>query len=200
VSFEVVWEPAAVDLCSRFLSDDAEGLRALSTPWTHLPTNLDQPKHFLSEHRGSTACASAAIASCTRSMTSPRWSRSGTSVGALDCAVDGRSERPHSGTSVRSQLPRPTAEYARGVEFSRELRAGVLSGDITVTFRLWRSPKVKVGGRYRVDLGQIEVDCIEVVPFAEIDESDLSRSGETDRESLRRRAAHAGPIQGDTLL
>jgi hypothetical protein len=108
--------------------------------------------------------------------------------------------RADGGTSVRSQLPRPTAEYDRGVEFSRELRAGVLSGDITVTFRLWRSPKVKVSGRYRVDLGQIEVDCIEVVPFAEIDESDLPRSGEIDRESLRRRAAHAGPIQGDTLL
>ncbi len=49
------------------------------------------------------------------------------------------------------------------MEFSRELRARVLSGDITVTFRLWRSPKVKVGGRYQVGPGQIEVDSIEQV-------------------------------------
>jgi hypothetical protein len=31
------------------------------------------------------------------------------------------------------------------VEFSRELRASVLAGDITVTFRLWRRLQVKAG-------------------------------------------------------
>jgi hypothetical protein len=36
------------------------------------------------------------------------------------------------------------------MEFSRELRDGVMSGDITVSFRLWRRPKVKEGGRYSV--------------------------------------------------
>ena len=76
----------------------------------------------------------------------------------------------------------------------------MLSGDITVTFRLWRSPKVTVGGRYRVGPGQIEVDSVEVLPFVEIDESDLLPAGETDLESLRRRAAHAGPIRDDTLV
>jgi hypothetical protein len=86
------------------------------------------------------------------------------------------------------------------VEFSSELRAAVLSGDITVTFRLWRSPRVKVGGRYQVGPGQIEVDSIEYLPFASIDETDLDRSGESDREAMRRRAAHAGPIHDDTLL
>lgn len=87
-----------------------------------------------------------------------------------------------------------------GVEFSPELRPEVLSGDITVTFRLWRAPKVKVGGRYRVGTGRIEVDSVELIPFAAVDVEDLARSGEADRESLRRRAAHAGPIHDDTLL
>lgn len=86
------------------------------------------------------------------------------------------------------------------MEFSRELRADVLSGDITVSFRLWRTPKVKAGGRYQVGAGEIEVDSIELVPFAAIDEADLRLAGEADLESLRRRAAHAGPIQNDTLL
>jgi hypothetical protein len=86
------------------------------------------------------------------------------------------------------------------VEFSRELRAHVLSGDITVTFRLWRQPKVKPGGRYRVDEGHIEVDSVELVPFSSIDSTDVRRAGETDLESLRRRAAHAGPIHDETLL
>lgn len=88
------------------------------------------------------------------------------------------------------------------MEFSRELRADVLSpsGDITVTFRLWRTPKVRVGRRYRVGSGQIEIDSIELMPFAAVDDEDLPRCGEADREALRRRAAHAGPIHDDTLL
>jgi uncharacterized protein YqfB (UPF0267 family) len=88
------------------------------------------------------------------------------------------------------------------VEFSQELRQDVLSGEITVSFRLWRRPKVKVGGRYRVagGLGQIEVDSVELVPFSSIDDADVRRSGEADLESLRRRAAHAGPIGDVTLL
>lgn len=86
------------------------------------------------------------------------------------------------------------------MEFSRELRADVLSGDITVTFRLWRHAKVKVGGRYRVGSGEVEVDSVELLPFAAIDETDVRRSGEADREALRRRAAHTGPIQDETLI
>jgi hypothetical protein len=86
------------------------------------------------------------------------------------------------------------------VEFSQELRSGVLGGDITVTFRLWRRPKVKVGGRYRVGPGQIEVDSVELVPFSAVTPADLSCSGEPDRETLRRRAAHSGPISDETLL
>jgi hypothetical protein len=86
------------------------------------------------------------------------------------------------------------------MEFSPELRDGVLSGDITVSFRLWQRPRVRQGGRYSVSLGQIEVDGIELVPFAAITPDDVRRSGEKDREALRRRAAHAGPIGDDTLL
>jgi hypothetical protein len=86
------------------------------------------------------------------------------------------------------------------MEFSRDLRAAVLSGELTVSFRLWRRPQVKAGGRYRVGPGWIEVDSVELVPFAAIDEDDLRRCGEPDREALRRRAAHAGPVYDDTLL
>jgi hypothetical protein len=86
------------------------------------------------------------------------------------------------------------------VEFSRELRARVLSGDITVTFRLWRRPQVRPGGRYRVGDGHIEVDSVELLPFSAIDDTDVVEAGEVDLESLRKRAAHAGPIHEDTLL
>jgi hypothetical protein len=86
------------------------------------------------------------------------------------------------------------------MEFSRELREDVLSGVITVSFRLWRTPKVVAGHQYSVGLGMIEVDSIDLVLFSSIDDDDLRRSGEADLESLRRRAAHSGPIHNDTLV
>ncbi len=86
------------------------------------------------------------------------------------------------------------------MEFSPELRDAVLAGDITVSFRLWQRPRVKQGGRYPVGPGQIEVDSIELVPFAAVTAADVRRSGEQDREALRHRAAHAGPIGDDTLV
>jgi hypothetical protein len=86
------------------------------------------------------------------------------------------------------------------VQFSSELRDDVASGDITVSIRLWSRPKVKVGGRYPVGPVRIEVDSIELVPFSSVTRADVRRSGEQDRESLRRRAAHAGPIDDDTLV
>jgi hypothetical protein len=86
------------------------------------------------------------------------------------------------------------------VEFSRELRQAVIAGDITVSFRLWRQPRARPGGLYWVGPVQIEVDSVELMPFAAITPDDIRRSGERDRESLRRRAAHAGPVADDTLL
>ena len=104
--------------------------------------------------------------------------------------------------------PTPPTRAARGaspasvrdVEFSRELRNDVLAGDITLSVRLWKRPQVKEGGRYRVGLGVIEIDAIELVPFSAITDADVRRAGEPDRETLRDRAAHAGPIDEDTLV
>ena len=84
--------------------------------------------------------------------------------------------------------------------FSKELREDVLSGEVTVSFRLWSRAKVKEGGEYPVGTGRIVVDSVELVPFSSIDEADLRRTGETDLEALRRRTAHAGPVHDDTLV
>src|SRR3954447_11490312 len=92
------------------------------------------------------------------------------------------------------------AASVRAVQFSRELRDDVLGGDITLSVRLWQRPQVKEGGRYRVGPGQIEGDAIDLVPFSAITEEAVRRAGEPDRETLRDRAAHAGPIDEDTLV
>jgi hypothetical protein len=76
----------------------------------------------------------------------------------------------------------------------------VADGTITVSYRLWSIPKVKVGGVYRSTDVLIEIDDIDFVPFSSITDDDLALTGEPDLESLRRRTAHAGPVHDDTFV
>ena len=84
------------------------------------------------------------------------------------------------------------------MQFSPDLRAQVADG--TVSYRLWSRPKVKVGGTYRSAENWIEIDEIDLVPFSSVTSEDLAQTREPDLQSLRRRAAHAGPIDDDTLV
>ena len=84
--------------------------------------------------------------------------------------------------------------------FSPDLREAVAAGDITVSIRLWTRAKVKAGGRYASHGFDVEIDSVELLPFSAITDDDIARSGERDREALRQRAAHAGPIHDDTLV
>jgi hypothetical protein len=86
------------------------------------------------------------------------------------------------------------------VQFSAELRDRVADGTITVSYRLWSRPQVKAGGTYRSGDVTFEVDDVELIPFGSITTDDLPATGEPDLEALRRRAAHAGPIDDDTLV
>jgi hypothetical protein len=51
-----------------------------------------------------------------------------------------------------------------------------------------------------VGFATIEVDSIEPISFGDVTSEDVERSGEPDRETLRSRAAHAGPIDDDTMV
>ena len=52
--------------------------------------------------------------------------------------------------------------------FTNRLREGVRSGAITCSVRIWTSPKVKVGHRYRMEEGEIEIDSIEQISLQDI--------------------------------
>lgn len=86
------------------------------------------------------------------------------------------------------------------MQFSPDLRDRVADGTITVSYRLWSRPKVRVGGVYRSGSVTIEIDDIDLLPFSSITDDDLARTGEPDLDALRRRAAHAGPVHDDTVL
>jgi hypothetical protein len=86
------------------------------------------------------------------------------------------------------------------VMFSRDLRDAVAGGEITVSIRLWSRPQVRVGGRYQSSGVVIEIDSVELLPFSAVTDDDVRESGESDREALRDRAAHSGPIHDGTLV
>jgi hypothetical protein len=52
--------------------------------------------------------------------------------------------------------------------FTKRLRDRIRSGEITCTVRFWLGPRVKVGGRYPMDDGEIEVDSMELIGLADI--------------------------------
>lgn len=52
--------------------------------------------------------------------------------------------------------------------FTKRLRAGVRSGAITCSVRIWTRPHVKVGGRYPMEEGAIVVDSIEPIGLPDI--------------------------------
>jgi len=52
--------------------------------------------------------------------------------------------------------------------FTKRLRDRVRSGEITCSVRIWTSPHVKVGGRYSMAPGEIEIDSIEPIGLPDI--------------------------------
>jgi hypothetical protein len=54
------------------------------------------------------------------------------------------------------------------VVFTKRLRDGVRSGEITCSVRIWTRPHVKIGNRYSMEEGQIEVDSIKPIGLPDI--------------------------------
>src|SRR5882724_9525542 len=61
--------------------------------------------------------------------------------------------------------------------FSKRLRERVRLGEITCSVRIWMRLHVKVGARYRMDEGEIEVDSITPIGFPDITPALARESG-----------------------
>ncbi len=58
--------------------------------------------------------------------------------------------------------------------FTKRLRDGVRRGEITCSVRIWMRPHVRVGARYPMEEGEIEIDSITPIGFPDIT-GDLAR-------------------------
>ncbi len=52
--------------------------------------------------------------------------------------------------------------------FTKYLREGVRSGAITRSVRVWMTPRVRAGRRYKLEAGEIEIDSIAEITLAQI--------------------------------
>jgi hypothetical protein len=76
------------------------------------------------------------------------------------------------------------------VQFAKALRPRVQSGEITCSVRIWKRPQVKVGGRYALPPGEIEVVSIRGIRRDQISTALAKRSGFASVAELLKVAQH----------
>ena len=80
--------------------------------------------------------------------------------------------------------------------FTKRLREGIRRRRIRCSVRIWTRPHVKVGGRYRMDEGQIVVDSIMSIGIADITYDLARESGFSSVKDLLQTAKHGS---GDNI-
>ena len=85
------------------------------------------------------------------------------------------------------------------MQFMKRLREPVAAGDVTCSIRIWQRPKVKVGGRYKVGSGAIEVTSLRQIGLADITPALARRSGFAGVVDLLKIAKH-GPGENVYLI
>ena len=74
--------------------------------------------------------------------------------------------------------------------FAKRLREGVARGEITCTVRIWTSPHVIAGNRYKMGDGHIQIDSITPIGFPDITPQLARESGFTGVLDLLKIAQH----------
>jgi hypothetical protein len=80
--------------------------------------------------------------------------------------------------------------------FTKRLREGVRRGEITCSVRIWMRPQVRVGGRYQMEEGEIEIDSMETIGFPDITPELARASGFLGLLDLLKVAKHG---KGDNI-
>jgi hypothetical protein len=85
------------------------------------------------------------------------------------------------------------------MQFTKRLREPVMRGDVTCSVRIWRRPHVKVGGRYRLGAGFVEVTSIKQIELGDITPALARKSGFAGVVDLLKVAKH-GPGENVYLI
>jgi hypothetical protein len=83
--------------------------------------------------------------------------------------------------------------------FTKRLREPIMRGEITCSVRIWRRPRVKIGGRYALGAGHIDVTSIRQIALSDITPALARRSGFAGVVDLLKVAKH-GPGENVYLI
>ena len=83
--------------------------------------------------------------------------------------------------------------------FTKRLREPIMRGEVTCSVRIWQRPHVKVGGRYSLGPGHIEVKSIKQIALSDITPELARRSGFAGVVDLLKVAKH-GPGENVYLI
>ncbi|HWU26267.1 MAG TPA: ASCH domain-containing protein [Rhizomicrobium sp.] len=76
------------------------------------------------------------------------------------------------------------------MQFTKRLRGPIIRGEITCSVRIWRRPHVKIGSRYAVGCGIVEVTSICQIACDDVRPALAHRSGFADMVDLLKVAEH----------
>jgi hypothetical protein len=76
------------------------------------------------------------------------------------------------------------------VQFTKRLRDPIKRGEITTSIRIWKSPRVKVGHRYKLEEGFIVIEKISAIELGDITPELARESGFAGVVDLLKIAKH----------
>ena len=81
--------------------------------------------------------------------------------------------------------------------FTKKLHEGIRRGEITCSVRIWKQPRVKVGGRYALPPGEILVESVLEIDLPDVTPDLAKRSGFKGVVDLLKVAKHG---RGDRVF
>ena len=78
------------------------------------------------------------------------------------------------------------------LSFTKRLREPIMRGEVTCSVRIWQGPRVKVGGRYGLGAGFVEVTALQEIRLEDVTPALARRSGFQGLVDLLKVAKH-GP-------
>jgi len=74
--------------------------------------------------------------------------------------------------------------------FAKRLRAAVMAGEITKSVRIWQTPRVRIGGRYPLGPGHVEVTHLTEIDLADVTDALALETGFDGLDDLLGVARH----------
>ena len=76
------------------------------------------------------------------------------------------------------------------MQFTKRLVDPIKRGEITTSIRIWKKPRVKVGGRYKLSNGFVQVEKMSEISFEDITPKLARESGFAGVADLLKTAKH----------